>query len=103
MKELYSKLSYFDELESNSLKYDTFEEIFKEDSERKEVIEKDSILWRASEWGVSYLAMGNITKMLQAPRLTICPDIILFFEPRINSLALRIIKINFYLEINEFL
>ena len=28
---------------------DTFEEIFKEDSERKEVIEKDSTLWRASE------------------------------------------------------
>ena len=28
---------------------DTFEEIFKEDSERKEVIEKDPILWRASE------------------------------------------------------
>ena len=28
---------------------DIFEEIVNEDSERKEVIEKDSILWRASE------------------------------------------------------
>ena len=32
------------------VKNDTSEEIIRDDSERNEVIEKDSILWRASEW-----------------------------------------------------
>ena len=40
--------------------------------------------------------------MLQAPRLTICPNTVLLFEPRISNPALRVTKINFYLNFDRF-
>ena len=41
--------------------------------------------------------------MSPALRITICPDTVLLFEPRINYPALRVTRIHFHLKINDFL
>ena len=41
--------------------------------------------------------------LLPALRITICPDTVLLFEPRINYPALRVTRIDFHLKINDFL